>query len=81
MTRTLTILGTCALLCACGDSEAVKQAKWQAFCTQHEFTDKQCEVLYVLKSGDEEAANEASWAANMSAASFAASIASSGARR
>jgi len=79
--RRVAIILTCALCLTACESEEEKLAKWQSFCTAHEFTEKQCQVLYVLKQGNEEAKVAANSAAITSGAAMGFAIGSMGARR
>jgi len=79
MRKSIITIGLLVLLVGC-ESEQEKAAKWQVFCTSHEFTAKQCEVLYVLKGENEDAANSANLAAGMVGMAVGMSAANGGRR-
>lgn len=80
MKKIAAVLSIMFLLCSCGDSKEVKLVKWKAFCTSHDFTEKQCEVLYVLKEGSDEASDNANFAAAMAGVSMGMAAGAGGRR-
>ncbi len=76
--RKLKILILLPLLLAGCKTEEEKKSEWIAFCTQGDFTAKQCNVLYSMKKdASDDAANNAA----MTGMAIGMSVGSTGARR
>lgn len=58
----------CLVLVGC-KSEAETKAEFMQFCTEHEFTSKQCEVLYVMNKDTRDAQSMSAGAMGMAAGS------------
>lgn len=78
MKRLLLILPL--VLTACQSSEE-RKAEYMAFCTTHEFSQAQCEVLYLNKQASDAASSQAAFASGMSSAAIGISAGMSGGRR
>lgn len=65
------IIAVVALIALCGcESEEEHQAKYMAFCTTHEFSKAQCEVMYLNFRQNERAEEAANASVGMSAAAM-----------
>lgn len=72
------VVGLCLVLAAC-QSQAEKKAEFVQFCSESDFTAKQCEVLYLIAKSSSDASNSAATATALSG--VALGVSAQGARR